>query len=153
MVLGLGAALLALQGASAVQTPEAMPRGLRNHNPGNIRDTRDTWVGEIGRDAGGYVIFDADEHGLRAMAIVLLSYQSRHGIHTIRGIVQRYAPALDGNNEAAYVAHICAVLGLGADEPFAIDVVLPELMAVMIAHENGANPYSMAMIERAVSTA
>lgn len=147
----LGTVLLAVGLVSSRAAVES--RGLRNNNPGNLRDSGDTWVGELGADSGGYVIFDTPEHGLRALAITLKTYQRLHGINTVRGIVARYAPAADGNNETAYVDHLAGLLGVGPDDPISIDAVLPSLMFGIVRHENGSQPYTMAQLQAAVETA
>ena len=79
--------------------PAAMTRGLRNNNPLNIRSTGvhgNQWRGKVA-DAGGFVRFDTVEHGIRASVKVLKTYR-RKGLTTITGIINRFAPAGDGNN-------------------------------------------------------
>jgi len=45
------------------------PRGIRNNNPGNIRKNESfTWQGEIDQDDKGFVVFDDEVNGLRALA-------------------------------------------------------------------------------------
>lgn len=122
------------------------PRGLRNNNPGNIKETRpEYWEGQVGSD-GTFAIFAAPEFGIRAMARVLLNYQRLHGINTIAGIIERWAPGFE-NKTAAYIAHVSQVLGLSPEMPFNVETRLAELIQVIIKHENGQQPYSDELIK------
>ena len=77
-------------------------RGIRNRNPGNIRwvdGITSTYLGCVGSDAApgaqkdtGFCIFDTDAHGIQALAHLLLIYQDRHGLNTVRGVINRWAP-------------------------------------------------------------
>lgn len=128
------------------------PRGLRNNNPGNIKETRpDYWEGQAGSD-GTFAIFAAPEFGIRAMARVLLNYQRLHGINSVAGIIQRWAPASE-NKTGAYIAHVAQVLGLRPEMPFDVETKLPELVKVIIKHENGQQPYSDELIQRGLAMA
>lgn len=125
------------------------PRGIRNNNPGNLR----SWMGA--GSAGGYATFSSPEAGITAMAKNLLAYQDRHGISTIGGIANRWAPAGDGNNPAAYAASLAKQTGFGSDQH--LDLHDPHVLAPLISaitkNENGQNPYSPEMITQAVSVA
>ena len=127
-----------------------LTRGLRNNNPGNIRDTSETWVGELGADDAGYIRFDTMQHGVRAMAITLRNYQRRYGLNTVRGIVGRWAPSSE-NDTGAYVRDVSARLGVGPDQPIDVWVFMPQLIAALIVHENGYNPLSPAEIDAGIS--
>lgn len=129
----------------------AEPRGLRNHNPGNIRHSRDVWQGEAAVQAGpDFVTFKAPEWGLRAMAKILLNYQ-RAGIDTIRKIIARWAPQSE-NNTAAYVHSVA--LSVGVDPDTRLDLTNPGLLAsvikAIVRHENGKQPFSDAQITQAM---
>ena len=133
-----------------------MTRGLRNNNPGNLRPGGGDWLGLVGYDpaAGGpdsYLVFDTVDHGLRAMAITLANYQRHHGINTVNGIIARYAPAADGNPEAAYAGFVAGRLGIAPDQQFDVIGRLPDLMAAMISFEQGFNPYSREHIANVVA--
>lgn len=134
----------AIVAALAIGKGGAMARGIRNHNPGNIR-AGDNWQGMAGIDPDGFVIFRAPEYGVRAMQRILNSYR-RRGINTVRGVIETWAPPSE-NNTAAYVQHVSQVLGVAPDEPLspARDTAL---ISAIIKHENGAQPYSRALIEQ-----
>lgn len=133
------------------------PRGIRNNNPGNIRPGS-PWQGSLGSDGGpggGYLKFDTPANGLRALAKLLRNYQSS-GQNTIRSIISKWAPASDSNNTTAYIAQVVKALGMGADEPLNVrsnDDRLARLVAAIIKHENGQQPYSAAQIAAAVQAA
>lgn len=132
----------------------SQPRGLRNNNAGNIRgNDRYKWLGEIGRDNDNFVIFDTPENGLRALARILQTYRKSYGLNTIAGILNRYAPPSENNTES-YIRHATKVLGINRNAPLT-PTDYPRLMAVIVAHENGQQPYSMAQInegyQRAIS--
>jgi hypothetical protein len=86
------------------------PEGLRNNNPGNIEAGSNPWEGQTGSD-GRFATFATPEHGIRALGKNLLSYQ-RQGYDTVSEIVNRWAPASDGNNTDAYIKALCSALGV-----------------------------------------
>lgn len=92
------------------------------------------WQGQCGRDRHGHAIFRSPEWSLRAGAIVLRNYARRHGIRTVRGIVERFSRS----NHAEYIAFLCRRLRVKPDER--IDVVrrMPELLPAMVRFETGA---------------
>lgn len=124
---------------------KSQPRGLRNNNAGNIRaNDAYQWQGQIGVDDAGFVIFDESENGLRALARVLLTYRNKYGLNTIEGIISRYAPPSENNTEA-YIKHAVRAMGIGRNTPLTSQEY-PRLMAVIVAHENGEQPYTMAQL-------
>lgn len=129
---------------------DSQPRGLRNHNPGNIeRRASTTWRGASADQSGDsrFVVFIAPLWGLRAMARILRGYL-RDGVNTTRKIVSRWAPPGE-NNTPAYVAQVSGRAGLDPDMPVS-EFHIPALMAAMIFHENGAQPYPDDLIAEAV---
>ena len=131
-------------------TTTPQPRGIRNNNPGNIRATGDQWQGMTGADAAGFVQFAAPVYGVRAMARILTSY-ARQGHVTVRQIITRWAPPTE-NDTDSYVTHAADALGLSADAPVT-ERHWPDLIAVMIQHENGQQPYAEALIREGVQIA
>jgi hypothetical protein len=126
-------------GSIAQVTGAKISRGFRNNNPGNLRDTTETWRGEIGPDANGYLMFSTLEDGLRALHRVLFNYGRKHSLSTIRGIITRWAPAEDDNDVGAYIAHVSRETGIGPDQPVNVDSpsdMLPLAHAIVL-HENG----------------
>lgn len=129
-------------------------RGERNNNPGNIRHSSSTWVGQVAGTDPAFVTFDTAEHGIRALAVLLRNYSSKYGLNTIRGIINRYAPPVE-NNTSSYVAAVAADMGVSADAALDLsdDAVLRSLVAAIIKHENGRVSYADATIAQGVSLA
>lgn len=128
-------------------------RGFRNNNPLNIERTNDKWKGMSADQSGDdrFVVFDSVEYGIRAAAVILSNYRAR-GVYTLSGIINTWAPSSDDNNTAAYIEHVSQEIGIA---PF--EEVRPSqyanLIAAMIKHENGFNPYTLAFIESGVAMA
>lgn len=133
----------------------AIPRGIRNNNPGNIRKGKTTWLGEVSGADKEFCTFETALYGLRALAKLLLNYSERYRLNTCRGIISRFAPASE-NNTKAYVKAVAGHLGLEPDEPFEVKKKLLPLMQAIIAHENGASyagHYSQGELEKAIAMA
>lgn len=125
------------------------PRGIRNNNPGNIRwDGSTQWRGMVAADPAGFVIFDTPENGIRAMSRILDSY-GRRGVITLESIISTWAPTAE-NNTGAYIDHLAGILGIMPG-----DTVQDRagLIAGIIKHENGVQPYPLATIERGIALA
>jgi len=127
-----------------------MPRGIRNNNPGNIEDNGIDWRGHRGSD-GRFIIFDKPEHGIRAIARILNTYQTKYGINTVEGIISRWAPPHE-NNTDAYIAHAEKVLKVSRLEPIGREHY-EKLIRVIIQHENGVQPYSSKVINDGIALA
>ena len=127
-----------------------LPRGIRNNNPGNIRHG-DNWRGmaDIQRDRS-FITFIQPEWGVRAMARILKSYSNR-GVDTVAGIISTWAPEVE-NDTQSYIKHVAAKLEVAPDTPIT-EQQYPELIAAIIHHENGVQPYSHAVISAGVSMA
>ena len=126
-------------------------RGIRNNNPGNIRDFGIKWNGLIGRDEGGYAIFDTAINGIRAMVIDLRTGFRRDGEDSVREIITEYAPPVE-NITSAYIDAVSKALDVGPDEVFS-ESRMPELITAIIYHENGRQPYPDAVIDQAIRAA
>ena len=126
-------------------------RGLRNNNPGNIRDNpQNNWLGRVGADDKGFVIFDKPENGIRAIVRTLDSY-ARRGIKSVQGIISTWAPAVE-NNTASYIAHAAKKLGKSPGDEVNREEYA-ELIEVIIQHENGRQPYDRGTILRGIAAA
>ena len=130
------------------------PRGIRNNNPGNLRDSGDKWQGAAGDDGGGYLKFETPEAGLRAMAKNLLTQQTKHGLSTVEDIVSKYAPKSE-NNTASYISTVAAAIGKKPTDALNLKdpATMQSLMTAMIKHENGAQPYSPLQIQHGAEAA
>lgn len=86
------------------------PRGIRNNNPGNIRNSEaNDWKGEVAKadkNDKAFEEFESMPHGVRAMMKLLQKYQRTHNLHTVMDLVERWAPRNE-NNTAGYVRTVC----------------------------------------------
>lgn len=130
----------------------SMPRGIRNNNPGNIRHNSDEWKGmaETQTDKS-FVQFKSAKYGMRAMAKILQSY-ARRGVVYLVDIIYTWAPPSDGNDVRAYLEHVEKLTGIQGNQRVTEDDY-PKLIAAIIKHENGVQPYTMAYIEKGVALA
>jgi len=119
------------------------PKGIRNHNPGNLRTLPPSraWDGQVGDDGNGYAVYSSDAYGVRALGHQLMAYSNR-GLNTVREIITSWAPAADHNNTDAYIANVSTRLGVNPDDPIDVAGILPELALAIIWQENGQQPYN-----------
>lgn len=130
------------------------PRGIRNNNPGNIRLSTTAWAGQVPANQqtdSAFVQFITPEYGIRAFYKVLLKYRTSYGLDTPAGIIGRWAPPTE-NNTGAYAQAVASALGIGVNDPIGTDKY-PALIAAMIKHENGQQPYSAATIAAGMAMA
>lgn len=129
-------------------------RGLRNNNPLNIRENKRTdydWEGEAAGDFDAeFEEFVAPEYGVRAAVRILRSY-ARRGVITLEGIISTWAPDSENDTES-YIKSVSKKTNIGR-----FDIVTekdyPRLLAAMIYHENGSQPYAMSVIEKGIALA
>lgn len=127
------------------------PRGIRNNNPGNIdRVKGTTWAGAAADQSGDprFVVFTAPEYGIRAMARILRTYRGR-GLNTIQKIISTWAPSKE-NPTAGYITAVSGEVGL-APNVVVPDAAIPRLIAAIIRHENGIQPYPAALIAKGIA--
>lgn len=85
-------------------------RGLRNCNPGNIRRTKDRWLGLRPVQADpDFFQFTEMRWGYRALMRTLQNYRRRHGCRTVADFIRRWAPSTE-NDTAAYIRSVCVDL-------------------------------------------
>ena len=128
-------------------------RGLRNNNPGNIRISTIPWDGKVPvsqNTDGDFEQFYNAEDGIRAMARNLLTYYNR-GLDTIEKMISTWAPSNE-NDTAAYIRSVSMKTGIDSKAKYPRDNIAP-LVKAIIVHENGLNPYSDAVINRAIERA
>ena len=119
-------------------------RGIRNHNPLNIRRSKDQWKGmaEVQNDRA-FVQFKSLEWGWRAAFHLLTkTYCRKYRLYTIRGIVSRWAPSSENDTEA-YIENVSRITGFAPDEPIGIPSEKPSrwmmLGMAMAIQENGTS--------------
>lgn len=151
----------------------ALPRGIRNNNPGNL-EWGDNWQGLVGRAEATdprFCQFQTPAFGIRALARVLITYYDKRKaadgsrIDTIREVIERWAPAFE-NDTDAYVRHVGKLM---CDD--CVDIVdteldlhdyetLRKLTEAIIRHENGKGPldninswYKASIVEKGLELA
>ncbi|HCM8924045.1 TPA: structural protein [Salmonella enterica subsp. enterica serovar Paratyphi B] len=132
------------------------PRGIRNNNPGNIR-WGDDWKGLVPksqRTDKDFCQFTTPEYGIRAMIVILRNYQRKHGLNTISGIINRWAPTNE-NNTQAYINSVAKSTDAAPDQFVHTDDsrFMMKLLQAIIRHENGEQPYGFDVFVRAVELA
>lgn len=134
----LRAMLKEAQAKAPVQRQSVGAEGTLSRKAGNYLNVKapsdSYWLGQCGRDSHGHAVFKSPEWSLRAGTLVLRSYYQRHGIRTVRGIVERFST----NNHAEYTKYLCDRLKLDPDEEFNVMRRMPELVRHMVRFESGS---------------
>ncbi len=130
-----------------------LPRGIRNNNPGNLRRTAPPtpWRGLAEQQMDSqFLCFASAEWGLRALMLVLLTYARRHGLNTVRAIVNRWAPPIGQDAQGhsytqdtgSYAAFMGKRLGVTLDQPLNISApaTIEAMARAITAYENGRPP-------------
>lgn len=128
-----------------------MIRGIRNNNPGNIERTGTKWKG-MSLDQSldhRFIVFDTPEHGIRAIARILLG-DWRKGKSSIFELINEWAPPVE-NDTSAYVDAVAKAVGVNPFEDCNVQAVLPDLIKAIILHENGVQPYADAQIAKGIA--
>ena len=137
----------------------ALPRGIRNHNPGNIRLSDTRWQGQKSFQIDpDFIEFESPVYGLRALMRLLLTYHVKYGLDTVESLINRYAPPVE-NATDAYIHQVCRALKVARRS--VIDVTRSDVMQAVaraiVRHENGSPPagypanwYSPALYAQAV---
>ena len=136
-------------GQSFLSMDCSIPRGIRNNNPGNIKTSSAAWQGKIpfqdnndvncstGQVTRTFEQFITYEYGIRALVKLLETYMKTHGLRTVRGIINRWAPTSE-NNTSAYVNTVSNRMGITPDVPLQFTRETMRLLSQAIAWvENG----------------
>lgn len=133
--------------------PSAVPLGIRNNNPGNLRTGPGGTFGE----------YATPQEGLDALGRQLSLYFSgksaaagHRKLQTLQDIISTYAPSSE-NDTGAYIADLAKKLNVKPDEALKLNdpTMLSGLMYGIVSHENGTtkNPYSSEMYLKAAHAA
>jgi hypothetical protein len=118
------------------------PIGIRNHNPGNIKDPK----------TGKFKVFGSPEEGLQAMDGLIDRYGAT-GRNTptkfIKGNGKQGGWSATDQNE--YIGNISKKLGIGPDDEinFNDPQTKAKLRDAIIRQENGSNPYDQPTMQTA----
>lgn len=138
-------------------------RGIRNNNPGNIeRNSANKWQGRMSREKmteeqrkeTRFEVFSAPAWGIRAMALLLINYQDKHGCSNVRQLIDRWAPPSE-NNTDAYVGAVAGAVGVAPTQFINTHEYrrMRPMIEAIIRHENGQQPYSADVIEEGLRLA
>lgn len=122
-----------------MEKKSALPRGLRNNNPGNIRLGRTVWNGEVRPSQDKeFCQFSSMSYGYRALMKLFQNYRRKHGCQTIAEMIRRWAPPSE-NNTSAYIVDVCKDMQVPTTyEPDIEDrETMCALAAAISRHENG----------------
>ncbi|HBO83126.1 MULTISPECIES: hypothetical protein [unclassified Cupriavidus] len=100
---------IGVQYGNAATSPTATPGsgslGVRNNNFGNLKDAK----------TGQFRQFSTPQEGMQAADANLQAYGTKHGIDTIQGVINRWAPASDNNDPQKYAATVAKAVGVAPD--------------------------------------
>ena len=128
------------------------PLSIRLNNPGAIRQSSIQWAGMAPDQSGPFVNFATPEAGILAMSKNLDSYARKHGLTTIEGIVNRWAPPSE-NNTNGYVKRVADAMGVDPTQPLnlADPAVKSALMEAMATVEAGKKHYTRDQIASVIT--
>ena len=117
-----------------------MSRGLQNCNPGNIRQSKVRYKGEVrpSRDSA-FKQFESLAWGYRAIFVLLDTYRIRYGLDTIRGMISRWAPPSENHTET-YIRAVADAVGIPDGQPLDTRdrTTMLRMAAAVSRVENGA---------------
>ena len=134
---------------ATIDKKRSLPRGIRNHNPGNLRRSSDPWQGLAPQQTDpDFCQFESAKWGVRALARTLIAYQDRWGLKSVKRIISRWSPPNENDTEA-YVRAVAEAVGVSPDEPINTHdyKILKPLTLAIIRHENGQQPYTDSEID------
>lgn len=112
-------------------------RGIRNHNPGNIRHG-EKWQGLAENQTDpAFCVFTNNVYGCRALLKILNTYVNKYNCSTVKEIISRWAPSTE-NNTSAYILYVANALGKGTTEKLSFNKSIYLGLGKAIAnYENG----------------
>jgi hypothetical protein len=139
----------------------ALARGVRNHNPGNIRHSGIKWKGmSASQTDSEFVQFIDPSWGFRALGKNLTAYSNR-GLRSVESIINTWAPPKGrdsqgraySQNTSSYVRSVANALGVGPSDTIDVRARLADLAEAIAKHENGGSFYKRTDIEQWVRIA
>jgi hypothetical protein len=114
------------------------PLTIRYNNPGAVEYK--PWMSRYGAvkgPDGRYAQFNSPDDGFGVMNRILDTYHSAHGLNTVSGIINRWAPSnVDNNSTAQYIDFVANRLGVSPDTALTA-VQRPALMQAIALYEAG----------------
>lgn len=119
--------------------PGGKSRGLRNNNPGNIKETGTSWKGQIKpTNDPPFAQFQNMVFGTRAMIILIKRTYRNLGVTTIRKIIERYAPEIE-NPTGNYIRFVSQKTGIDPDAVLSTESDYKKVIQSMANFENGVS--------------
>lgn len=117
-------------------------RGYRNNNPGNIRISKELWLGEVRPSSDSqFKQFSDMSHGFRAMFKLLRNYSLHYSCRTLSDMIARWAPENENDTER-YVSFVSAKSYV--DKTSKINTLDKDIMTALVSamahYENGSRP-------------
>ena len=136
-----------------------LKRGIRNNNPGNVRQSGSKWLGltetsdamtDFQREEQSFCVFREPEWGIRCMAYIIRKHAAGAAL-PLRPFISSWAPMSDGNQPESYAAQVSSdmtqalgrAIAAGDSVDVADDSVLISMIMAMGKVENGVTlPYA-----------
>ncbi|HEK2943427.1 TPA: structural protein [Proteus mirabilis] len=125
-------------------------RGERNNNPGNLRHG-EPWQGLSAQQTDkDFCQFVSTEFGIRAIYVLMRTYEKKYGLCSIREIINRYAPPKENNTEG-YIQRVAKELNVSTEDCVSVSKkeVAIALATAIVGVELGYQPYSPKVFEDA----
>ncbi|HCT2305033.1 TPA: structural protein [Proteus mirabilis] len=125
-------------------------RGERNNNPGNLRHG-EPWQGLSAQQTDkDFCQFVSTEYGIRAIYVLMRTYEKKYGLCSIREIINRYAPPKENNTEG-YIQRVAKELNVSTEDCVSVSKkeVAIALATAIVGVELGYQPYSKKVFEDA----
>lgn len=107
-----------------------------------------------GPNQGGFESYATPEEGVQRIARLLQTYQDQHGLNTLRGIINRWAPPNE-NDTSSLISRAAQITGFSPDQPLNLHdaATLGLIVQAMIRGEQGGSlpvPGGVATINHAL---
>ena len=125
-----------------------VPLGIRNSNPGNLRQSAAAWAGKLPADKSGFERFSTLDLGIRASVSNIKTAIVKHKCDTVRKLIYRWAPPSENNTEA-YVKAVSKQAIISPDAKINVEDVdiISRIALAVFNHENGPDPVKKAGID------
>lgn len=117
----------------------ALPRGIRNNNPGNLVRSRNNWDGKINYSQSKDAHFEQFielRYGLRALMKDIYNDVTIKQKNTVVALIKEFAPAFE-NNTTAYINSVVKSIGSNVIGELTESKMIALCKAIVLV-ENGA---------------
>lgn len=153
-LMGLGAGSPNDTDSETAKERAALPRGIRNNNPGNLEYAGQRGATKELGPGGRFAVFRTREEGLAALARQIELYAAR-GYNSVLQIMNAFAPPGENDTEL-YAERVAKSMRVGSIDELDLNNsrTVASLMNAIIAHENmNKNPYPYFMVQSAAEKA